>query len=141
MLDEFGQVRLIDFGVACPFGKLDSPDTPVYGTPAYMAPEQITRDDVGPETDLFGVGVMLYEMVTGFRLFPEKNVAKLIADRVQSVSDADSWGLGMSTASCVGPHLESVHASSTQQTVSMRVTIRTRTAIVSALFRHRSNPA
>ena len=72
MLDEFGQVRLIDFGVACPFGKLDSPDTPVYGTPAYMAPEQITRDDVGPETDLFGVGVMLYEMVTGFRLFPKK---------------------------------------------------------------------
>ena len=37
-----------------------------------MAPNQITRDDVGPETDLFGVGVMLYEMVTGFRLFPEK---------------------------------------------------------------------
>jgi serine/threonine-protein kinase len=57
--------KLIDFGIACP---IDNPDTPldgVAGTPRVMAPEQVAREAVDERTDIWGLGVMLYEMLTG----------------------------------------------------------------------------
>jgi serine/threonine protein kinase len=83
MVNIFGRVNLIDFGIACPLDNLHQQVTPIYGTPAYMAPEQILRGDMGPETDVFGVGAILYEMATGSRLFPEKNIPVLLKQRAQ----------------------------------------------------------
>jgi serine/threonine-protein kinase len=58
--------KLIDFGIAC---RIDAPaaETPVgvAGTPRMMAPEQVARDHVDERTDIWGLGVLLYEMITG----------------------------------------------------------------------------
>ncbi len=64
-----GRVKIADFGIARAREELwgaalTEPGFAV-GTPAYMAPEQVTAGDVGPWTDLYAVGVVAYEMVTG----------------------------------------------------------------------------
>jgi hypothetical protein len=80
-----GQVKLLDFGIAKlsqgqpagPHGLNEGtlqPDATapgsVLGTPGYMSPEQVRGDPVDARTDLFAVGAVLYEMLTGQRAFP-----------------------------------------------------------------------
>ncbi len=59
-------VKIMDFGLAQVSGtsRLTKVETRM-GTVAYMSPEQSVGDDVGPETDLWSLGVVIYEMVTG----------------------------------------------------------------------------
>jgi len=64
---------VIDFGIAkslSPSG-LDSPIEGIVGTPLTMAPEQISQDDVDERTDIWALGVLLYEMLAGRLPFPE----------------------------------------------------------------------
>jgi tRNA A-37 threonylcarbamoyl transferase component Bud32 len=68
LIDAAGRAVLTDFGLALPEeAEVLTADGAVLGTPAYMAPEQADtrRDQVGPGTDLYGLGVVLYEMLTG----------------------------------------------------------------------------
>lgn len=63
-----GLVKLLDFGVAKSTLSKDlalTADGLIVGTPAYMAPEQIVSKDVTPATDLYAVGLVLAEMLTG----------------------------------------------------------------------------
>ncbi|HWF91560.1 MAG TPA: serine/threonine-protein kinase [Terriglobales bacterium] len=64
-----GHAKIADFGIA----KLNQAQTTlpgeVLGSPAYMAPEQLRGDGVDPRSDLFSAGVILYNMLTGFRPF------------------------------------------------------------------------
>jgi serine/threonine protein kinase/tetratricopeptide (TPR) repeat protein len=75
-------VKLVDFGLALPLGgsssgvRLTLPGA-VVGTPAYMAPEQWEGRSVGPETDLFACGALLFEMLTGRRAFEGDSIASL----------------------------------------------------------------
>jgi serine/threonine protein kinase len=71
-----GQAKIVDFGLACPQGTIDF-DMP--GTPFYMSPEQIKGEPVDERTDIYSLGIMLYEMLTGKRPFPEDNLGKLLA--------------------------------------------------------------
>ena len=63
-----GRARLIDFGIAHSLERaalaLTQTGTTL-GTPRYMAPEQLAGDPIGPRTDLWGVGAMLYEALSG----------------------------------------------------------------------------
>ena len=70
-----GQVKIVDFGLACPQGNIDF-DLP--GTIFYMAPEQIEGTPVDERTDIYSLGIMVYEMLTGKRPFPEDDLGKLM---------------------------------------------------------------
>ncbi|MBN8467491.1 protein kinase [Corallococcus exiguus] len=73
------QVRILDFGLA----KLRDEVTGItsgmmLGTPSYMAPEQIHGEPVGPPTDLYATGVLLYELLTGKKPFNATSNAELL---------------------------------------------------------------
>ena len=70
LLSSSGEVKLTDFGIAAARNKLTQTTTgTVLGKAAYMAPEQATGDKVDFRTDLWAVGVVLYEALVGDRLF------------------------------------------------------------------------
>ncbi len=68
-------VKVLDFGLACPMGTEDSPDM---GTVYYMAPEQLDCRPVDARTDIYALGITAFEMVTGRRPFPEKDLKALV---------------------------------------------------------------
>ncbi|MBS1111645.1 MAG: serine/threonine protein kinase, partial [Anaeromyxobacteraceae bacterium] len=61
-----GAVKILDFGLSRVFGSGSGPEG---GTPAYMAPEQWRREAEDERTDVFALGVMFHEMLTGNRPF------------------------------------------------------------------------
>jgi len=67
MVDAGGSVYLTDFGIARHVESTTTMSTA--GTPTYMAPEQIRAEPVSPTTDIYALGVLLYEMLTGQRPF------------------------------------------------------------------------
>jgi serine/threonine protein kinase len=68
LVDEEGHVKLGDFGVAR-YATQVSGSGRVVGTPAYLAPEQILGEKQDQRSDIFALGIVLYEMVTGVRPF------------------------------------------------------------------------
>src|SRR5262249_13343322 len=61
MLDDEGRVRVMDFGLAI----VGTADNIRAGTPAYMAPEQLLGREVTARSDIFSLGLILYELFTG----------------------------------------------------------------------------
>jgi eukaryotic-like serine/threonine-protein kinase len=68
LITENDRVKLTDFGMAR-LASRDSRDTPLLGSPAYWCPEQIVGKPQDARSDIFSLGVVLYEMVTGHRPF------------------------------------------------------------------------
>ena len=79
MLDGNGQIRITDFGLAGAAG-----ESLRAGTPAYMAPEQLAGAEVTPRSDIYSLGLVLYEMFTGRRALDGRTIAELIAKREQA---------------------------------------------------------
>ena len=74
-----GQVKLTDFGIASPGrGEADGDDDAVLGTPSYMAPEQILGREITPQADVWSLGALLYELLTGGRAFEGRTVAEVV---------------------------------------------------------------
>lgn len=69
------RVKIIDFGLACPVG---TEDFDLSGTAAYISPEQIEGEAVDPRTDLYGLGLVAYEMVTGEKPFQAEDTNELL---------------------------------------------------------------
>jgi serine/threonine protein kinase len=68
LISEDGRIKLTDFGMAR-LARCDSKDSPLLGTPAYWCPEQILGKPQDDRSDIFSLGVVLYEMMTGSRPF------------------------------------------------------------------------
>ena len=89
MLDAEGRVKVLDFGLAqSPSPPLDDAVSDrttrtlaggaLSGTLAYMSPEQLQAQPTDPRTDVYSLGVVLYEMATGRRPFEARSAAELI---------------------------------------------------------------
>jgi serine/threonine-protein kinase len=75
MMTTEGTVKLIDFGVAARSGTRESY---MAGKPAYMAPEMVVEMRADHRSDLFSLGALLFEMLTGDRLFVGETTAEVL---------------------------------------------------------------
>ncbi|NDQ56395.1 MAG: serine/threonine protein kinase, partial [Acidipila sp.] len=78
LVGELDNLKITDFGTA-KILELGSTETGhLIGTPSYMSPEQVKGRPVDGRADIFSLGVILYELVTGEKPFPGKNVTTVI---------------------------------------------------------------
>ena len=100
-----GVARVLDFGVAKAAGRMQTTrEGQIKGKLAYMPPEQLRGAEVGRQSDIYAAGVMLWELVTGQRLFAGDNegaiVTKILDGRVEAPSKVLMRGMsGHSTIS------------------------------------------
>jgi serine/threonine-protein kinase len=80
MLDGAGKIRLTDFGLAGIAASIKGADVRA-GTPAYMAPEQLAGREVGTKSDIYSLGLILYEILTGKRVFEASTLPELMKQR------------------------------------------------------------
>ena len=84
-------VKVLDFGIAKflqPDMKIDSLETQagtVFGTPRYMSPEQAQSKPLDGRSDLYTVGLILFQMVTGRHCFPDEDAVVVMARHIQSL--------------------------------------------------------
>jgi len=78
LLDDEGHIKLADFGLAKE-GLSDQSTTATFcGSPAYLAPEMVARKGVGKSADLYQIGAIMYEFLTGIPPFYNDDVEKLL---------------------------------------------------------------
>ena len=75
MIDGRGRARITDFGLAVAAGE-DAGGAEVSGTPAYMAPEQLAGKGSSVQSDLYALGLVLYELFTGKKAFEAATLAE-----------------------------------------------------------------
>ncbi|HEY8117112.1 MAG TPA: BTAD domain-containing putative transcriptional regulator, partial [Actinomycetota bacterium] len=84
LLDELGNAYLTDFGVALEAGSPErSSGTMIRGTPGYLSPEQVRLDPASPRSDIYALGIVAYEMLTGAPPFPESSLTALLDHHVR----------------------------------------------------------
>src|SRR5437764_2733787 len=83
LITEDGHPKIADFGVAWMHQEITQVGE-VVGSPAYMAPEQMSGKQGDARSDLFSLGVVLYSMITGFRPF-QGNSAKTVVFKVMNI--------------------------------------------------------
>jgi len=77
MLDSRGNVLITDFGLAALSGEVKEHEIR-HGTPAYMAPEQLAGKEVTAKSDIYALGLVLYEIFSGRRAFEANTLGELI---------------------------------------------------------------
>lgn len=92
LLDQEGNAYLSDFGLA-KVVTLNEVEDGITGSPAYMSPEQIKGKAITAQSDIYALGVVMYEVLTGRHPFPEPRISSLITkhllDPLPSLTRAD----------------------------------------------------
>src|SRR5436190_13718322 len=83
LLSSDGQAKIADFGIARPAGSTLTQVGSMLGTPNYMSPEQVKCSDVTARSDLFSVGVVMYELLTGVKPFSAPDVSGILRNVVE----------------------------------------------------------
>jgi len=78
MLTIDNDVRIIDFGIAICADAEVSRIEGIAGSPSYMSPEQVQSEELTSASDIYSLGAVLYELLTGFRPFRADNLSKLL---------------------------------------------------------------
>jgi serine/threonine protein kinase len=84
-----GEVKIADFGAAW-FRNADVTQVSEVGTPAYESPEQVRGEEITQQSDMFSLGVVLYELLTGIRPFQATNLTDLLRQIVHKDPPAPS---------------------------------------------------
>jgi serine/threonine-protein kinase len=82
MLDGAGKIRITDFGLASIAASIKGAEARA-GTPAYMSPEQLAGREVTTKSDIYSLGLILYEILTGKRVFEATTLPELMKLREQ----------------------------------------------------------
>lgn len=87
LLDEEGNAYLADFGIALDLRRkdgegIDEDGEAVIGSPAYLAPEQIRDETATPQTDIYILGITLYELLSGAHPFADLNAVELMYKQI-----------------------------------------------------------
>ncbi len=88
MLDRNGQIKLMDFGIACSPQASSQMNGKILGTPAYMAPEQAEGKPASSRSDVYALGLILYEMLTGRPAFSGDTPVEIALKQVRDVPAA-----------------------------------------------------
>jgi serine/threonine-protein kinase len=92
LLDASGHATVTDFGIsrvtARPAGELAGVTV---GTPRYMSPEQALGEEVDGRSDVYSLGVVLFEMLTGRLPFEGRNATELIAKHISAPPEVSRW--------------------------------------------------
>jgi serine/threonine-protein kinase len=83
-----GDIKVTDFGIARVMSSSKTQTGVVPGTPSYMSPEQISGNKVDGRSDLFSLGVVLFELLTGEKPFNGESIATLMFNITSSVPPA-----------------------------------------------------
>ena len=90
LLDEYDNAYLVDFGIASDLSKTSTGQTTAMYTPQYASPEQIREQALSPQSDLYSLGLVIYEMLAGRPAF-SGNLAEVVQahlfNEVPSISD------------------------------------------------------
>src|SRR5215831_12086085 len=78
MLTQANDARIIDFGIALVADSEISRIEGIAGSPSYMSPEQVQSLEITNRSDLYSLGAVMYELLTGFRPFRAGNLSKLL---------------------------------------------------------------
>jgi serine/threonine protein kinase len=78
MLTTDNDVRIIDFGIALVADSDVSRIEGIAGSPSYMSPEQVQSAEITAQSDIYSLGAVMYELLTGFRPFRANNLSKLL---------------------------------------------------------------
>ena len=93
LIDENDNPRIMDFGIST-FAGHSTSENNVAGTVSYMAPETLNNEPTGPWSDVFSIGVVLFEMLTGHSLFKADNsmvsIYKILNDNILPPSSRNS---------------------------------------------------
>ena len=100
MLDGRGRVVVTDFGLASLAERVEGFEAR-NGTPAYMAPEQLAGQEVTALSDIYSLGLVLYEIFTGKRAFAAETLAELVKQRSQQPAE-HPFDLGEGSRPCGG---------------------------------------
>ena len=73
-----GQAKIADFGIARPINSSLTATNSLLGTPNYMSPEQVKSAPVTTRSDVFSVGVVMYEMLTGVKVFAAPELSSIL---------------------------------------------------------------
>jgi serine/threonine protein kinase len=85
LLSTDGQAKIADFGIARPIDSTLTAVGSMLGTPNYMSPEQVKCADVTARSDLFSVGVVMYELLTGVKPFTAADVSSILRNVIERV--------------------------------------------------------
>lgn len=80
MLSSDGETKLMDFSIAEVTQNMLVKSDVVIGSPSYMSPEQIRKEHMGPQSDLYSLGAVMYQLLTGERAFAAPDVRQVFRD-------------------------------------------------------------